>query len=79
MAYNENRESDIFLGNYNYFLSNYVTPAKSNYALKPIKINNLFKDINKLRKNCEFFFFMVTSITPQKIGATFIFGSNREF
>ena len=32
-------------------VSCYLPPANSKYALKPSEINNMFKDINKLRKN----------------------------
>ena len=38
-------------------VSCYLPPANSKYALKPIEINNLFKDINKLRKNCDLFIY----------------------
>ena len=35
----------------------YLLPANRKYALKPGEINNLFKDINKLRKNCDLFIY----------------------
>ena len=34
-------------------VSCYLPPVSSKYALKPNEINNLFKDINQLRKNCD--------------------------
>ena len=38
-------------------VSCYLPPANSKYALKPSEINKLFKDINKLRKNCDLFIY----------------------
>ena len=38
-------------------VSCYLPPAKSKSALKLIEVKNLFKDINKLRKNCDLFIY----------------------
>ena len=38
-------------------VSCYLPPANSKYAPKPNELNNLFEDINKLRKNCDLFFY----------------------
>ena len=36
-------------------VSCYLPPANRKYALKLNEMHNLFKDINKLRKNCDLF------------------------